>query len=192
MSNSSELEKITELADTVVSGLGIALVGARFGQTGRRRSLELTIYRPGRRISMDDCEKVSRTLEAALDEQTPPLISGSFLLEVQSPGIDRQLETERELQLFSGETVAVTAKDNLGILGLCFLGTLVGCSQGRVTIGNPRPAPVHRAAKVKGRRQTGEAEIEYPPQLEIEMDKLVRIKLHTEIGAGGQTPETNA
>jgi len=41
-------------------------------------------------------------------------LRGSYLLEVQSPGLDRPLRTERDFTRLTGKTVRVTWKDPAG------------------------------------------------------------------------------
>ena len=54
---------------------------------------------------IDDCEKASRALEAALDEKDP--IAESYILCVSSPGLDRSLKNERDFARCVGQVVDV-------------------------------------------------------------------------------------
>lgn len=56
-------------------------------------------------ISLDDCERVSRALEAVLDEQDP--IPQAYLLEVSSAGLDRAIKYERHFHKCMGQDVDV-------------------------------------------------------------------------------------
>lgn len=57
-------------------------------------------------ISTMDCEKVSRYLSKVLDEDDP--IEQNYYLEVASPGMDRQLYTDKHLQRYVGSKVEVS------------------------------------------------------------------------------------
>lgn len=175
MSLQGQLEKVIEIAEQVASQLGLVIVDARFGQSGRKRSLEVTIYRQGGRINLEDCEAVSRNLEEALDRQIPPVIDGSYLLEVQSPGIDRQLVSEREFNVFSGQPVEVLSKEKIDTLGATFSGVLSSAASGKVVIANPKA--ITAATKSKGKAKSQPAAAEPPAQIELELSKLIRIKL---------------
>lgn len=56
-------------------------------------------------ISLDDCEKVSRALEAVLDEKDP--IPQAYLLEVSSAGLDRAIKYEEHFKKCMGKKVDV-------------------------------------------------------------------------------------
>lgn len=56
-------------------------------------------------IMLDDCQKVSRQLSALLDVEDP--ISGSYTLEVSSPGLDRPLMKLEDFQRFAGEEARI-------------------------------------------------------------------------------------
>jgi len=175
MPNTSNIDQITLLAEGIVQAKGFILVDARFSQQGAKRTLEVAIHRPGGNVGLTDCEEISRELEALLDQKE--LIAGAFLLEVQSPGIDRELKTEREFTVFSGHPVEIKTKDTVAGLGQHFQGVLLGQKGTQVTIGNPKPiTQPSKSSKKKAAAVTTEA----PAMLTLEMNKLIHIRLHPE------------
>ncbi|MHC1721222.1 MAG: ribosome maturation factor RimP [Clostridiaceae bacterium] len=56
-------------------------------------------------ISLSDCEKVSRSVSDALDENDP--IKDPYYLEVSSPGIERGLYNEKHLARYTGSDVTL-------------------------------------------------------------------------------------
>lgn len=56
-------------------------------------------------INIDDCEKVSRRMSDLLDETD--FIEESYILEVSSPGLGRQLKKDRHFEQSLGEEVEV-------------------------------------------------------------------------------------
>jgi ribosome maturation factor RimP len=61
---------------------------------------------PGHGVTVDDCARVSRALEAYLDEGV--VAGGRYTLEVSSPGVvERPLVRERDFERFTGARVAV-------------------------------------------------------------------------------------
>ena len=60
------------------------------------------------RVSIEDCETVSREVSAQLDVEDP--ISGNYTLEVSSPGVDRPLFTPAQFGRFVGESAKVGLK----------------------------------------------------------------------------------
>jgi ribosome maturation factor RimP len=167
------LNQVTTLAEQVVSSFGLSLVDVKIGQQGRNRTLEITIFKPGANISLDDCEQVSRKLEALLDEQTPPIIDGAFLLEVQSPGIDRKLSSEREFALFSGQNVEVKTKQKVEGLGSAFTGKLAGLADGRVLVDHPEKM----SDRPKHKKSKQETTAEGPESVAVEMSNIISVRL---------------
>jgi len=58
------------------------------------------------RISLDECEAISREVSRVLDEQDP--IERNYYLEVSSPGITRKLKTREHFDRYTGALVDVT------------------------------------------------------------------------------------
>ena len=67
-------------------------------------TLQLVLDRPDG-VGLDHCSRVSREASALLD--TEDFGSGRYLLEVSSPGIDRELYRPADFQRFVGEPVRV-------------------------------------------------------------------------------------
>lgn len=60
-------------------------------------------------VSTDDCEEVSGYLSSKLDEADP--IEENYYLEVSSPGMDRELITDRHFEKCRGQIVDVALKE---------------------------------------------------------------------------------
>jgi len=58
------------------------------------------------KITLDECEAISRKLSDFLDETE--LISDNYYLEVSSPGASRRLKTEKHFEMYIGEVVEVS------------------------------------------------------------------------------------
>jgi ribosome maturation factor RimP len=63
-------------------------------------------------VSLDDCKRVSRALEAALDVYEP--LGSRYVLEVSSPGLDRPIRTADDLRRNRGRRVEVTTSEPFG------------------------------------------------------------------------------
>ncbi len=98
--------QIIELASPVAEGLGLEVVGVVFHTNQRPPILRLDIRNPNQDTGLDDCERMSRALEASLD--AAEIIPDAYVLEVSSPGISRQLITDREFIAFKGFPVIVS------------------------------------------------------------------------------------
>jgi ribosome maturation factor RimP len=60
-------------------------------------------------VTLDDCARVSRELGSLIDAEE--LVSGSYVLEVSSPGATRALKREKDYVHFIGRKVHVTFRE---------------------------------------------------------------------------------
>ncbi len=94
------IPKIIEIATPVAQTLGLEVVGAVFQTNKNPPVLRVDVRNLNSDTSLDDCERMSRALEEALDASET--IESSYVLEISSPGISRQLTTDREFISFKG------------------------------------------------------------------------------------------
>lgn len=101
-----------ELEHVVVQGLdevGYDLVELRKGGSRARPVLEVRIdRRDGEKVTVDDCARASRALEAKLDDGS--LVSERYVLQVSSPG-ERPLRAPAEWRRFVGRWANVLAPE---------------------------------------------------------------------------------
>jgi ribosome maturation factor RimP len=98
--------QIIELATPVAEELGLELVGAVFHTNKRPPILRVDIRNPNQDTGLDDCERMSRALEATLD--AADIIPDAYELEVSSPGVSQLLTSDREFISFKGFPVIVS------------------------------------------------------------------------------------
>jgi ribosome maturation factor RimP len=137
-----DLEHLWTLAEPYVRDAGFDLIEVQYGREQRGLVLRLFIDRPvpdqgtgsatdTALIGVDDCERVSRDVSAALD--VADKIPNTYQLEVSSPGLDRPLRRERDFARFVGESARVRLE--VGVEGRRnFSGTIRGAKDGRVEI----------------------------------------------------------
>jgi ribosome maturation factor RimP len=105
----TQLARIRELFQPTLTFLGYELYDLAITGTGRNTTLRVQIDRP-LGITLDDCERVSKSLSALLDQADP--LPNRYDLEVSSPGAEQVIE----LQLGEGKhqrTVAIPLADIL-------------------------------------------------------------------------------
>jgi len=103
--------RLKDLIKPILDQENIELVDLVYRWEGRRNVLRLLIDKPGG-VSLDDCARVNKSLSAVLD--TTDLISGSFILEVSSPGLDRPLAAKRDFEKRINEDVRFILKNDKG------------------------------------------------------------------------------
>jgi ribosome maturation factor RimP len=147
---------LQDLVAQTVAGLGYDMVELERSAGG---TLRVTIDWPwdgsDRNVNVEDCERVTRQLQFTLEVEEVDYVR----LEVSSPGIDRPLRTERELERFAGETIDITLRAPIGAAAAGqvapnrrkFRGTLEKAEAGwQITWSDaPEPIPGKKVSKKK-------------------------------------------
>lgn len=122
MSNSSIADKVRNIAENVTEKEGLELVHVEAVGTERKPTVRIFIDKP-EGVTVDDCSNVSHQVEAVLDAED--FIPSAYVLEVSSPGIERELYSLKDFKKFSGQNAKV--KTNQPINGQKnFTGQIVG------------------------------------------------------------------
>lgn len=103
------IPQILDLAAPVAESLGLEVVTAVFHTNQNPPVLRVDIRNKEHDTGLDDCEQMSRALEAVLDESNT--LPDAYVLEVSSPGIPKSLTTDREFTSFRGFPVIVTTSE---------------------------------------------------------------------------------
>lgn len=97
----AEDRALLEMIDPIAEAQGLAIVRVRLmGGTLRRRLQIMAERKSDNDISVEECARLSRAVSEIFDTADP--ISGEYLLEVSSPGIDRPLTRLSDFDLFEG------------------------------------------------------------------------------------------
>lgn len=114
-------ERVRTIIQPTADELGYYLWNVEFVKEGADYILRVTID-TDEGITIDDCERMTRAIDPILDEHDP--IEVGYLLEVSSPGIERELTRDDHFALCVGEKVEVRlfapvdgSKVFVGILG---------------------------------------------------------------------------
>ncbi len=98
--------QIIDLATPLAEKLNLEVVDVVFQTNKNPTVLRIDVRNTIQDTGLEDCEQMSKALDAQLE--TMDLIPGSYILEVSSPGITRNLTTDREFITFKGFSVIVT------------------------------------------------------------------------------------
>lgn len=93
---------VWDIAKPIADELGLELWDVRFEKEGVSWYLRIFIDKEGG-VGIEDCENMSRAIDAPLDEADP--IEQSYCLEVSSPGIERPLTRDFHFTSNLGEKV---------------------------------------------------------------------------------------
>lgn len=98
------VQHLHELLEPVVTAMHYELVGVECHGTRNNVLLRIYIDRESG-ISLDDCQLVSHQISGLLDVEDP--ITGSYTLEVSSPGLDRPLFKAEHYERFKGHQARI-------------------------------------------------------------------------------------
>lgn len=104
MEKKNTAEKVRELAQPLCDELGLFLWDVRFEKEGATWYLKVFIDKDGG-VSMYDCEALTRPLNKLLDETDP--ISQSYVLEVGSPGLGRELKRPEHFEACINDIIKI-------------------------------------------------------------------------------------
>lgn len=93
------------IAEPLAESLGLVLWDVRFLKEGTEWYLRIIIDKENEPVSIEDCVAMSQALDEPLDEADP--IDRSYSLQVQSPGIERELTRDFHFARYLGEKVMV-------------------------------------------------------------------------------------
>ena len=97
-------DRVREIITPTADELGYYLWDVEYVKEGADFILRVTID-SDEGITIDDCEAMSRAIDPVLDQHDP--IPDQYLLEVSSPGIERELTRDEHFELCAGEKVEV-------------------------------------------------------------------------------------
>jgi len=124
--------KLLELLDPVSEAAGYAIVRLRLMGGNERRKLQIMAERPSDGdMNVEDCARLSRAISEVMDAADP--ITGEYVLEVSSPGIDRPLTRLEDFEAYEGYEVRLEL-DRLAEGRKRFRGLLVGLEDDQVAI----------------------------------------------------------
>jgi ribosome maturation factor RimP len=93
--------RLLELLDPVAEATGYEIVRLRLMGGDQQRRLQIMAERPSDgEMNVEDCTRLSRKVSEVMDAADP--ISGEYVLEVSSPGVDRPLTRLEDFTTFEG------------------------------------------------------------------------------------------
>ena len=131
-------DRVTALAMPIVQEEGCSLWDVEYVREAGSWYLRVFIDKEGG-VSIDDCERISRRLDPILDEEDP--IPDSYVFEVGSAGLERQLKRPGDFARFMGSPVLVKTYQNRDGRKE-FAGRLAGYEDGAVLLDMGGAEPV--------------------------------------------------
>lgn len=125
-------QEIEKILTPYLSEKGLRIYDVVFVKEGQDKVLRAFIDRKGGLVSIDECEEVSRFLSDELDRVD--LIEDAYILEVSSPGIERQLKYDWHFSENVGKKVQVKLFKKVCDTKLLIGNLVSGSEKGDITL----------------------------------------------------------
>jgi ribosome maturation factor RimP len=144
--------EIREAIEPVLSGMGFSMVELSVGRLKGSTRISVVLYRR-QGVGIDECAEASRLLLPRLET-----LEGleDVSLEVSSPGIERQIRSPAEYEIFKGRGVRVLAGDETEWIG----GIIDGVEDGTLWLKRGRERKGFAVSSIRKARLDHPVEIE--------------------------------
>jgi len=104
------IDKIREIIEPIIQEENAELVEIAYRREAGSQVLRLLVDKEGG-IQLSDCARLNERIGRVLDEAN--IIQESYVIEVDSPGIDRPFKTKRDYERAIGRLVRVTLNERI-------------------------------------------------------------------------------
>ena len=111
---SAAATRVKAVIEAPLAGAGFDVEDVTVRAAGKRQFVQVAVDRDGG-VTLDDVADATKIVSAALDDADP--ISGAYVLEVTSRGVDRPLTLPRHWRRNEGRLVSASLKDGSRVLG---------------------------------------------------------------------------
>lgn len=130
MAGKNTVDRVSEIIKPFIDELSLELWDVTFKKEGTDWYLRVFIDKDGG-VSIDDCVNLTHAITKPLDEADP--ISQSYMLEVSSPGVERELKTDKHFVKYIGSPVMMrTIRPIDGVRD--FNGVMTEFNDGMITV----------------------------------------------------------
>jgi ribosome maturation factor RimP len=157
-----DVERVREIADRVAASSGLEVLDIEFLGGGNARMLRVFLDKPAAGndplagVTHEDCASFSREFGTILDVED--VMSGSYTLEVSSPGLDRKLMKPADFTRFTGSRLKLTTRQPVNN-NRHFEGRLESFENGRLTL--DLSVASHKSRKKMGETAGQKIEIDF-------------------------------
>jgi len=157
-----DVDRIREIAERVAASSGLEVVEVEFLGGGKARMLRVFLDKPAAGadplagVTHEDCAAFSREFGTILDVED--VMSGSYTLEVSSPGLDRKLTKAADFSRFTGSRMKLMTRQPVNN-NRHFEGRLESFKDGRLTL--DLSVASHKSRKKMGAAAGEKIEIEF-------------------------------
>lgn len=116
------IDKITPVIENAAIKNGVIPIEIDFQKESGKWFLRIFIFNAEHPVDLDDCEKLTRSIDNFLDE----IIPVKYSLEVSSPGLERKIKSSKEYTIFKGKKIKIKLKEEIEeVKEKIFIGTIL-------------------------------------------------------------------
>jgi ribosome maturation factor RimP len=130
MTDTDLITKIRDLVEPIVSVRGLEIFDIEFKNEGNEKILRIYIDKDTG-VTLKDCEDVSIVLGTVLDAND--LIKEHYLLEISSPGLYRELRSEKDFLRYLNHRIKIKLKEAINNQKV-FVGKLIEYNNGKIVL----------------------------------------------------------
>ena len=108
------IEKITPVIENAAMKNGLIPIEIDFQKESGKWFLRIFVFCNDHPVNLDDCEKLTRSIDNFLDE----IIPVKYYLEVSSPGLERKIKSAQEYTIFKGKKIKLKLKNPINESGI--------------------------------------------------------------------------
>lgn len=106
-------KQVEEFVTPIAEDLGLEVVEVAYEKKFDGMNLTIFIDKKGG-VNLEDCEKLHRAIDEPLDE-LDPTNGASYTLNVSSPGLDREIKTDKDFNRNIGEMLEINLFKKIGL-----------------------------------------------------------------------------
>ncbi|MFO7881435.1 MAG: ribosome maturation factor RimP [Kosmotogaceae bacterium] len=125
------IKRLKTIANEIAKELGYEIYKLSYKRVHGKYELRISIDKLKGNVSIDDCQKFSRSMGSRLDIED--IIPDSYNLIVESPGAERELRNSEDFERFIGENVKLLLKNPVE-KRMVLIGKLKALEDGTVVI----------------------------------------------------------
>ncbi len=95
--------KVEEVIEPIIKNMGFDIEYVEFVKEGSNNVLRVVVDKPQEKMWVEDCENISRAIEDIVDKN----IDQEYVLEVSSPGLERQLKNIKLYKKYTGSEIHI-------------------------------------------------------------------------------------
>lgn len=138
-------KQVENLVTPIAEELGVEVVEVAFEKKYDGMNLTIFIDKKGG-VGLEDCEKLHRAIDEPLDE-LDPTNGAPYTLNVSSPGLDREIKTDKDFNRNLGEILEINLFKKIG-LSKKFIGELLSFDEDKIVIKDKKGKDIEIARNI--------------------------------------------